>query len=119
MKIRSGFITNSSSTIYIVENKTDVTKTMWDLLQEAAEGGWELVSWPHYSDAEFDGETPRPLPKNPQLLQKFREAVARTATFPPHRQVEVWLAWGDGEPIFCPLGLKSYARSFKIICPPQ
>jgi len=115
MKLRTDFVTNSSSAGFVVRNNTNQTKTMWDLLEECAAGPWELVDWPHYDPGEWDGMNPRGPPKDPKLFQEFKEAVARLETFPPHSEVTVTLAWGDGGPIFCPQGLTWGGRSFSIL----
>ncbi len=116
MKIRSGFITNSSSAQYIIRNITSQTKTMLDLLEEASDGNWELVVWNY--DTEYSSSSTRKPPKgNPKLEQQFREEVAKTETFPPHSQTEISIAWGDGGPIYSPEGFsRNRTRSFIIRC---
>jgi hypothetical protein len=117
MKLRTDFVTNSSSAAFLVRNNTSKTKTMWDLLQEAAAGPWEYVDWPHYDPEGWSDDATKlqPPPRDPKLFQQFQEAVAKTETFPPNTDVEVMIAWGEGGPIFCPNGLRSgRTRSFTI-----
>jgi len=115
LKLRSDFITNSSSAAYVVKNITNTTKTMWDLLTEATDGSWELVDWPHYKDRVGNEPETRPQPKSPSRLLKFREQVAELESFPPHTEVTVIIAWGDGDPIYCPTGLGWRSQSFLIL----
>lgn len=51
MKVRKGFVTNSSSTIYIIVNKTDKIKTLVDFVKE-----------------------------NPQLVKQFKDEYDHTET---------------------------------------
>jgi hypothetical protein len=115
MKIRIGFVTNSSSAMYIVKNKTGQTKTLLDLIDEAACGPWMLIGWPYSDYDNWNGMDPLPLPEDPKLLQDLRESVALTQTFPQYSVARVEIAWGEGGPIFSPYGLRSGTRSFSII----
>ena len=115
MKERLDFITNSSSAMYIVTNTTDKTKTLLDLMDEAMDGDWMLIGWEYPDYDQWDGMTPLKPPTDPKELQKFREAVAREQTFPPHSTQQVNIAWGDGGPIFSVSGLSSHTKSFRIV----
>lgn len=117
MKIRRGYVTNSSSTSYIIRNISDSTKTMLDLLREATDGDWYLVGdgltyGMDYTKGYDENEVePEPFISE----QEFLEAVAGCETFPPGVDVKIEIAWGDGGPIFMPdSGLSSCTKSFSI-----
>ena len=114
VKIRSDFVTNSSSAHYIVKNLTDQTKTLLDLLEEAASGPWMYIEWDYPDYDEWNGMDPLSPPTDPVQLQRFREAVAQEKSFPPYMEVHVSIAWGEGGPIFSPSGLRGRTRSFDV-----
>ena len=94
VKVRADFVTNSSSSHWLVKNISGTTKTMLDLLEEAADNNWEFMYWEY--DEPYEG-VPRGFPKgNPKRMQEFREKVAMTQTFLPHIEVEVVLECGNG-----------------------
>ena len=117
MRIRIGFVTNSSSSSYIVTNITNTTKNALDLLREAADSEWYLENWPHYNKGSdyTKGDPDGGDPKYFASEQEFLEEVASLWTFPPRVPVEIDIAWGDGGPIYMPEGgLLSATRSFRI-----
>lgn len=90
VKMRIGFVTNSSSSFYRVKNTSYEVKTMLDLLNEAAMGEWHLMK-------QIDFEFPSP--------KEIEEAVEKLETFFPGSERTISIAWGEGEPIYCPAGL--------------
>jgi len=117
LKLRTDFITNSSSSQYIVTNRTGSTKNMLDVLRDCAEGEWYLVNWPYYnrgSDYTKGTEDGRLDPKPFASQQEFDEAVARLESFPPGVPVTISIAWGDGEPIYIHDGYLQSSRRFHI-----
>ena len=119
MKIRVGFVTNSSSESYIVTNTTETTKTMLDLLREAASdefGPWE--SMPEcYGLGQFmdDAESNKhPLDRTITHATDpdFLEAVARLKSFPPHHPVRVTFEWAYVEGL---INLVGRTTNFEII----
>jgi len=117
MKTRTDFVTNSSSAHYIVKNVTDSTKTLLDLLEEAALGPWMSLYWSGWIyDPHRDENEVRPPPEDPKQLQDYREHVSQLETFHPNMEVRVDIAWGEGEPIYSPSGLRTgRTKSFYII----
>ena len=93
MKYRADFVTNSSSSHWVVKNISSSTKTLWDLLEEAADGPWEFMWWEY--DEPYEGRMRSP-PDDPVRLQKFKEGVANAETFPPFTDVKVSLEVGNG-----------------------
>ena len=117
MKVRLGFITNSSSSAYLVTNISGSTKNALDLLRECASDEWYLETWPNYNrgsdytkgDPEDDLD-PKPFASE----QEFLDEVAACWTFPPGEAVEIMIAWGEGGPIYMPEGGLRSSRSFYI-----
>jgi hypothetical protein len=120
MKLRVGFVTNSSSNSYIVKNITESTKTMLDLLQEASTddfGPWQLMpecyllNWEDYQDEDACEEYPSDRPKDHVGTAKFLEDVANVKSFPPHQAVEVRFEWANVEGYII---LAGETKSFEI-----
>lgn len=116
MKLRHGFVTNSSSSFYMVHNTTDRTKTMLDLLAEAAAGDWYLVEGRKYTKGSNHRESLEGHePNDYESRQEFLEAVRSLEIFPPHTIHSIAIAWGDGGPIHSKKGLYSRkTESFEI-----
>ena len=58
MKIRSEFITNSSSSFYLVKNTSDSTKTLLDFMRDADHDDWWLVGGVHMTKGSNYKEGP-------------------------------------------------------------
>jgi len=117
MKFREGFITNSSSSIYLVQNITEQKKNMLDLLREAAKGEWFLVQDSYYNKGSNyrAGDPEMGLPQFFPSKEEFLQCVKDVQEFEPDNPVEVEIVWGDGEPILCSDGLREgETASFKI-----
>ena len=107
MKLRTGFVTNSSSTSYLIRNLTNSMKTMLDLLKECVPDPheWYLISW-RYSDIEHDEEgniisgrqyingvkdDGQEIP--PIVRQLYLQAVEEIRSFPPFVDIEEDFSW--------------------------
>lgn len=99
MKLRLGFVSNSSSTAYIITNKTNETKDLVDFVQENP----ELVDeyFEEYGEAsvltrtEMEGVKAK---KNPVMRRVLQEDLIRSArennfVFDPH--TGHYIAFGD------------------------
>lgn len=112
MKIRAGFVTNSSATLYMVRNTSDRTKTVLDLMKEAARGDWYyrgVLGRNHR--VGFDGVEVDKY----SSWDEFQEAMERERTIPPHGTIEIWIWYSDGGPFFCMNGLHEGQRGCFII----
>ena len=110
MKVRIGFVTNSSSHAYLVRNITDEVRTLWDLVQEAAENDWL------YIEKKYSGEYTGSNEEDPEIIQKLKEDISREVTFPPHTEqiVEFASGWG-GWGIMISGGIRTgKTKSFQI-----
>ena len=86
MKIRAGFISNSSSSSFIITNKTDETKTFVDFIEENPQIIEEFR-------AKYDWHTEEDGYTQEELLKSA--AMNTTETLPPNSSDEYW--FGDEE----------------------
>lgn len=77
MKMRSGFVTNSSSTSYIITNTSDETKTLVDFVRENPHLIEEFLEEYGYNDS--------PMYSQEGLLDS---AAREDITFKPHEEVQ-------------------------------
>ncbi|MGY5858710.1 MAG: hypothetical protein RTU63_05020 [Candidatus Thorarchaeota archaeon] len=117
MKKRLDFVTNSSSSCYLVRNTSSTTKNALDLLRECATSEWYFVSWPNYNRGSdyTQGDPDDDLePKSFPSEKAFLEEVASAWTFPPGESIEILIAWGEGGPIYMPEGGLRPSYNFDI-----
>jgi len=67
MKIRNGFVSNSSSTVYIIENISDTEKTMRDFVEESIHLLGDFLSY-------YDWHTPEEGYTEERMLKEAENA---------------------------------------------
>ena len=76
---------------YVVRNMTDQVKTLWDLVQEAADGReWYFLDWKGpYNNGDSEDD-------DAEVMQELNEDMSKAIVFPPHSEQVVRFATGWG-----------------------
>ena len=109
MKRRNGFVTNSSSTLYIIENISDSPKTLVDFVEETKylidEYNKSFGPDPDDIDTVNPPEEPEPESKNDITIENVRRVAKDIPMkFEPHKQELVSMGDHDGPWGNTPLG---------------